>query len=305
MDFGDDVVGLCGPRECLCVVVVMLDILFDGRDEVRDRSKDAAANSLVGQVPKPSFHQVEPGTARRNEMDVESWVSGEPPPNLGIFVRGVVVDDQMQIETRVGTGVDGSKELDPLLMPFHALADDDSLRDVEGREESRGAVAFVVVGHRSQTTGIDRQALLRSIERLDLALFVATEHDRVFRRIQVKPNDIDQLLFETRVVGDLEGFDSMRLEAVKLPDSLHRRAADADRLGHCPQAPVGRGFRCFPRRLVENLRHHPCWNRGFAARPRRILFDASQTQVGETPTPKTDRRPPRCQRLSDLLFSRP
>jgi hypothetical protein len=44
---------------------------------------------------------------------------------------------------------------------------------------------------------------LRSVERLDLALLVDTEHQRAIRRVHVEADDIGDLLLELRVVGDL------------------------------------------------------------------------------------------------------
>jgi hypothetical protein len=45
---------------------------------------------------------------------------------------------------------------------------------------------------------------LGPIEGLDLALLVDTEHHRLVGRVHVKPDDIDDLLRELRIVGELE-----------------------------------------------------------------------------------------------------
>src|SRR4029434_4160647 len=61
-------------------------------------------------------------------------------------------------------------------------------------------------------------------------------------------DDVAQLGDELRVLRQLEPAHSVRLQAVRLPDPLHRRDADADRLGHQASGPmrrfVGRIFRC-------------------------------------------------------------
>jgi len=49
------------------------------------------------------------------------------------------------------------------------------------------------------------QARLRTVERLDLALFVAAEHQRVIGRLQVQPHHIQQLVLEARIARELEG----------------------------------------------------------------------------------------------------
>ena len=107
-----------------------------------------------------------------------------------------------------------------------ALADHRAGEHVERGEQRRGAVALVVVGHRSRPALLDRQRRLRAVERLDLALFVHAQDDRVLRRVQVQPDHVDELLLEPLVVGELERLHLVRLQAARRPDPLHRRRAD-------------------------------------------------------------------------------
>src|SRR5271169_1148799 len=60
------------------------------------------------------------------------------------------------------------------------------------------------------------------IEGLDLALLVETEHDGVGWRIDIKTDDLLELLGELGIVGELERAHPMRLEPVPLPDPPHR-----------------------------------------------------------------------------------
>ena len=100
--------------------------------------------------------------------------------------------------------------------------------DVERGKEISGAVAFVVVRHGTGPAGAQGQTGLGSIQRLALGLLVEAEQHRALWRIHVQADDVDQLLFEVRVVGDLEGVDSPRLEVVVRPDSGHSILADAE-----------------------------------------------------------------------------
>ena len=70
-------------------------------------------------------------------------------------------------------------------VPIHARTHDRSIEGVQGGEKRRRAVAFIVVSHGRVTAGLNREARLRTIERLDLALFVNAKHDGVFGRIDV------------------------------------------------------------------------------------------------------------------------
>ena len=89
-------------------------------------------------------------------------------------------------------------------------------------EQVRRAVALVVVGHRPSPARLHRQARLGAVQRLDLGLLVEAEHHRPLWRIQVEPDDVDELLLEVRIVGDLEGLDLPRLEVV-VPSRCERR----------------------------------------------------------------------------------
>ena len=70
---------------------------------------------------------------------------------------------------------------------------------VESRKQGRGAVALVVVRHRAGAALLHRQARLGAVERLDLALFIDRQHQGFVRRIEIKADDVLDLLDELRV----------------------------------------------------------------------------------------------------------
>jgi len=69
-------------------------------------------------------------------------------------------------------------------MPVHAFADDLAAGHVERGEQGRGPVPFVVVRHGPGAAFLQRQARLRSIERLDLAFLVDRQNQGSFRRVK-------------------------------------------------------------------------------------------------------------------------
>jgi len=73
------------------------------------------------------------------------------------------------------------------------------------------------------------------------------------RRIDVKADDVLELVSEFRIVGDLEAAHPMRLQSLPRPDPPHRGRADPHCRSHRRRRPMGRGMR---RRLVGQ-RHHP------------------------------------------------
>ena len=61
-------------------------------------------------------------------MELKAVVPPEPSADLGMLVRGVIVNNQMHCALGRGLAVDLVEEADELLMPVaaHALADDPS-----------------------------------------------------------------------------------------------------------------------------------------------------------------------------------
>src|SRR5271170_4247644 len=102
--------------------------------------------------------------------------------------------------------LDGIQEADEFLMAMalHVVADDRSVEDVHGREQSGRPVPLVVMGHSSGAAPLHRQAGLSTIEGLDLALFVDAEHHGVRRRIDIEPDHVAQLVDELGVFGSLD-----------------------------------------------------------------------------------------------------
>ena len=253
LDFVEDGVDSGAPHERLRVRVVVPQVVFDGHDQFLHAAKDAAPKALLRQLAEPALDQVEPRGAGRREVQLKARMGGQPVAHRLVLVGPVVVEDDVQGQIGRERAVEAPQELQEFLMPMTAvaLADDLAGQHVQRGEQRRCAVTLVVVGHRAAAAGLHRQARLRAVESLNLALLVDTQHDGLVRRVQVQPHDVGQLLGERRVGRQLEGLDAVGLQAVRVPDALDRRAADAGCLGHRAAAPVG-GAR---RRLVQRRMH--------------------------------------------------
>jgi hypothetical protein len=116
------------------------------------------------------------------------------------------------------------------------------------------AVAFVIVGHGATAAGLDRQARLGAVERLDLALLVDRQHHGMGRRIDVQPDDVLDLGGEFGVGRELEAAHLMGPQPVGPPDPLHRADAEPAGHGHRRRRPVGHVVR---RWLFQRSPHHP------------------------------------------------
>ena len=112
------------------------------------------------------------------EMEMKALVPFEPSANVGMLVRGVIVNDQMHFALGRGLAVDLVEEADELLMPVaaHALADDLAVEHVERGEQSGRAVPLIIMSRRAAAAALHRQPRLGAVERLDLALFIDRQH---------------------------------------------------------------------------------------------------------------------------------
>jgi len=105
-------------------------------------------------------------------------------------------------------------------------------------EQRRGAMALVVVGHRSSPPLLHGQAGLGAVERLDLALLIDRQDDGVSRRVDVETDHITQLVDKLGIVGELELLDLVRPKPVRAPDALDGADADPHGLRHHRAGPV-------------------------------------------------------------------
>jgi len=131
----------------------------------------------------------------------------KPFADLGMPVRGIVVDDRVDRLSLGNVRVNLIEEADEFLMPMalHVAADNGAVENIERGEQRGRAVALVIVRHRSGATRLHRQSRLGAIESLDLALLVDREDDGVGGRVDIETDHIPEL------VGELGSFDSLNV----------------------------------------------------------------------------------------------
>ena len=124
-------------------------------------------------------------------MEVAAGALEQPGVDEGRFVRGVVVEDEVDLQGGIGRyhlvdGVEkGAKLHGPML--GKALADDGAGGDVKCRKQGGGAVAKIVGRVALGLGGQERQDRLRTFQRLNLTFLIHAQHQRVGRRAQVCP----------------------------------------------------------------------------------------------------------------------
>src|SRR5947208_12197363 len=103
-------------------------------------------------------------------------------------------------------------------------------------------MAHVIVSVGAAPSLLQRQTWLSAIQGLNLALFINTQDQAFFWRIQIKPNHIGQLFQKIDVPRALETISPVRLQIVFLPDAVDGVLADVLGTRHRPAAPVSRSF---------------------------------------------------------------
>jgi hypothetical protein len=97
-DCVEDGIGALGPDERLWVVIMGPDEGGDAGLEFIDAAMDGALDLLVGEQREPAFDLVQPGGAGRCEVEVIARVTSEPGLDRRRFVRGVIVEHQVDVE---------------------------------------------------------------------------------------------------------------------------------------------------------------------------------------------------------------
>src|SRR5215510_12510567 len=128
-------------------------------------------------------------------------------------------------------------------MTIVAHADHPAIGGVQGGEQGRCPMPFIVVGHSSAAALLQGQARLRAVQGLNLAFLIHAQHHSMFGRIEIKPHDGLQFFRKLRVITDFEGPCQVRLQPVGVPDATNRRLTHAGGRGHGAGAPMSSGRR--------------------------------------------------------------
>ena len=190
----------------------MLNISLDRCDQISDRLKNPASNLFVREIAKPTLDHVEPGARSRHKMQMESGMAFKPRFDLGMLVGRVIVHDQMQVQLWRGLVINQFQKLDPLLMAvtIHAGPNDAPFGHLQSSEQGRGPVAFVVVGHGSQSSLDQGQSGLGSVQRLNRCFLIGAQHQRVFGRVEIQAHHIDDFFNKLFVPAHFERLGQMR-----------------------------------------------------------------------------------------------
>ena len=94
-DGGDNLIGIGLPDKRPGFLIMLFDEAVDGGLESDDGVKHAAFQPSVGQLGEEALDGVQPGTRRRHEVEGPARMPGKPGADLGLFMGGVVVEDDV------------------------------------------------------------------------------------------------------------------------------------------------------------------------------------------------------------------
>jgi hypothetical protein len=97
------------------------------------------------------------------------------------------------------------------------------------------------------------QKRLSSIQRLNLALLIDTQHQCVIGRVNIQTRNVPHFFDQQRVRRQFEGVSTMRLQSESAPDSADSHPAQPGRLRQAARTPV----RLPSRRALQSLNHDP------------------------------------------------
>jgi len=96
-------------------LVVVIDEEMDFCNQLFDAAERAAPDGLLGNEAEPAFDLVEPASISGGVVEVVSGPLCQPGFHFGMFVCGVIIDDEMHIEIFGHAGIDVSQEGEELL----------------------------------------------------------------------------------------------------------------------------------------------------------------------------------------------
>ena len=163
-------------------------------------AEGSGADGLLRDAAEPDFQLVEPRSVGRREVHVEAGPRRQPALHPRMFVRRVIVHDDIRVQLAWHVLLDLPQKIEILLMlvTLPAFCHHFALRRVRRRKQRRSAMASVVVRHALDVTESQRQHRLGAFERLNLALFIHAQYYGALRRTQVRPYHIRYLLHKRR-----------------------------------------------------------------------------------------------------------
>ena len=85
----------------------MFQIGVDGVNELRDTVDGQPFELPFVEFTEEALHDIGPRGPGGDEVEVDAGISGQPVPDFFVLVRGVVVEDDVDLEIGIDAAFDG------------------------------------------------------------------------------------------------------------------------------------------------------------------------------------------------------
>src|SRR5215470_15486462 len=159
LDLSEDRICCGGPDERVCSAVRILNVVIDFFDQLLHAAKGPAANGLLCDPVEPDLHLIEPGGIGRSEVYVEPWPCGEPTSNSQMFVRSVIIRDEVHLQVLRYILLNLPEKTQILLVPVtrSTFREHFAACRVQCSKQRCGSVASIIVSHSLHITQSQRQ----------------------------------------------------------------------------------------------------------------------------------------------------
>ena len=138
-------------------------------------------------------------------MDSYGWIGLEELENILGFMCAQVVGHDVNLSALRLAGDDLAEKLDKLGagMPSSGLSDDVTGAGVQRCIQRERAMTKIFKAMPFGSARGERQNRVKSVECLDSAFLIDTEHCSIDRRLKIQANGVRRLLFKLRVIARL------------------------------------------------------------------------------------------------------
>jgi len=127
--------------------VVRPDVVLNREDEVAHAAQGAAPNAFPGDLGKPAFDLIEPRRTGGRKVQRITRSPGQSLLHLWMLVGSVVIEHQMDVQSRINGLINATEEAQELLVRVAgmALGNNGPLKHVERREQRSRSMTLLVV----------------------------------------------------------------------------------------------------------------------------------------------------------------
>jgi hypothetical protein len=222
-------------------LVVVPDVTNDFSSEIVDGGKDASDDNLPLDLGEADFDLVNPRRIGGCKMHADLRMMGQKVLDELSFRGREVISDDVDLGSEGLGGHHLGKKVDELGagMALSRLAKDFSASGIKGRVKRKGAMAVILKTVSLGSAGRKGQHRIQAVQGLDGSVFLYAKDRGVIRRVQIKADNVGDLLLEVGILAQHVTAQPVRLKTVPSPNPRNGHVIGAKRDGQPTAAPAG------------------------------------------------------------------